>query len=246
VDAKQSAAFAIHVFFRSKHLRLMLTAGLEPLVARARQILQSDDILEKLLLSPPGRPSSFHAAFRKHVVPDLRPLVKARVQERRPQIQAYLDGLAGKVAEFVANHHKQTLHERLNDFSGARHAQLVSLEWRIVTVAEDLLLGDSVVFVELANGAFKPVTEPADALARVYLPIASDRVLVGSPAGKGPDVDATRINQGAAGCSFDAFCAKVGPEKHRLLVSQIRTSTFSVDENAIDRIAKDTIARMTS
>ena len=235
IDPELASDFAIHVFLRSKNFRSMQAAGVEPLVTRIRDILKSGAMVEKLLLS---------GAREAQTDPALQGFIKDRVNKRRPQIQSYLDNLSRMASQLVTNQHRQVLQARLNDLSGTRRAQMLGLQWNVVTTVNDLVLGDSVVFAELTNGTYKPVTEPNDALARIWLPIQCSRVLVGSAPGHDLPPDASRINQGAAACSFDAFCASTGPETHKHLTPLIRTCTFSLDDAAIERVLQNAFARI--
>lgn len=258
VDPVQAAAFAIHVFARSKNLRSMFTAGAEPLMARFREYLRTEGMLERLVesgmrenpglfrekLGIAGVPAWKIAEIEPQITALYPTLAKAFVTKQRHVIDAFLDQFQGQVRDLVADGHRKTLHDRLHDFSGTRSAQLGALKWQTITVQQDLVLGDSVVFVELADGSFKPATEPDDALSRVWLPITAKRVLVGSSHNEEPVIHVPRINHGAAACSFDAFCASEGPDRHASLVPAIRTATFSLDATAIDQIAKEAITKL--
>jgi hypothetical protein len=101
-----------------------------------------------------------------------------------------------------------------------------------------------VICVELANGSFKPVTEPGDKLGRVWLPITSQLILVGTSEETAPAVDADRVNEGAASCSYDAFCASAGPEDFKGLTGRIRTRTFSLTRAQTDKVVDDALGRL--
>ena len=234
----------------------MTTAGLNPLMARCRDILRSEEMLEKLIASGlqsnpemqsrfglSGLPPVIQAEIAGQLTPLFRNLAKAVIATKRPQIELVLDEAVKRISDFVAKAHRDSLEKRLNDFSGTRGTQLKSLKWQTLTTSKRLILGDSVVFCELTNDSFKPVTEPNDTLAHVWLPISSSRILVGSSNGRSIQPDVERINRGAASCSFDAFCAHDGPEAHKSWIPLIRTATFSLDDAALDRIANESIAK---
>jgi hypothetical protein len=166
LNAVEATAFTIHVFFRSKNIRSILTAGLEPLMKRTQAKLNDPQILEELLAS----------GIRQKLEQRLKAAANAEVPRHQttqtlqeisrlsaryfiaaggPQLKAWLDGLQNLVPNFVATAHRSALHERLYDFSGTRIDQLHALRWRIMTTEGPLILGDSVVLTELADGSFK-------------------------------------------------------------------------------------------
>lgn len=258
VDAGRSTEFVVHVLLRSKNIRSMFVAGVEPLMARVMERLKVGDTLERLILSALrddptllqskldslGLPPPGTAELRERLAPILPILVKRILKQQKSALDSFLDGFQSKVAQLVADAQRKTLQDRLHDFSGARAEQLRTLDWQTKTVQGDLILGDSVVFAELSANTFKPFTEPGDSLSKVWLPFSSDRVLVGSPRGETITVDPSRVNIGAASCSFDAFCASKGPDFHSSLVSHIRTSTFSLDDSANEQVANEVLEKL--
>jgi hypothetical protein len=257
LDSHAAAAFAIHLFFRSKNFRSMLTAGLEPLMARSRAMLRNPDILERLIasgvrekskpildaLTLAGIPPSQQTPTLAFIEQNSILLARQFIAKNSSQIENYLEKVLASAAPVVAAAHRKSLSEKLNDLTGSRVEMFKAMHWQILQVDGCLISGDSVVFAELANGSFKPVSEPNDVLAYMWVPISHNRILVGSPNNAPPNVDATRINRGAASCSFDAFCAFKGPNEYASLIPLIRTSTFSLDETAIEQIAQDSISK---
>ena len=183
LDSAGAATFAIHVFFRSKNFRSMLTAGLEALMVRCQAILRNPQILEQLLASgfrqkmkqleqvrvPHHRQKAVATFIEKNSIS----LARKFIDKNRPFIDAIVDGLQSKVADLVAVAHKKALRERLHDFTGSRVGVLKAMHWQLLRINGSLVLGDSVVVAELADGSFKSISEPEDALAHVWIPICT-------------------------------------------------------------------------
>ncbi len=254
VDAGSAATFAVQVFARSKNLRAMITAGIEPMIARATAVVQTTDFQVRMLVGEIRRnPSEFLGRMLSptEIVSALSSpaalerVARFLVERSKPQTEAYLTGFHANVREMVAATHNQSLRDRLADFGGTRRDQLRTMHWHRVTVpSEDLVLGDSVVTVELVDGRFKPVTEPGDELAHVWLPIASGLILMASFSERPPAIDTGNVNRGAASCSFDAFCANQGPTRHETLWRSIRTGTFSLSDKQADQVIADSLQRL--
>lgn len=258
VSAVDAASLIVHVIARSKNLRSTMTAGVRPLVTRCIRMLRSEDHLEKLLiaamradpatllekLGKTGLRPDECSVLAKRLAPLLPALAKEFIRQQSHVIDAFLSTFQAKVAELVAEGHRQTLHARLTDFTGTRVTQLREINWRRKTLSADLILGDSVVFVELEDGTFKPMTEPGDVVAHVWLPLSSRMVLVGSPTSHEPQIDSLRVNLGSASCSYDGFCAAAGPDAYRSLVPRIRTAVFKLNDADVERISNDAVARL--
>jgi hypothetical protein len=185
LDSVEATAFAVHVFFRSKNFRSILTAGLEPLMERAQSRLGDPQILEQLFSSGirqnaeqalkavenAGGLHSNMASNLKYVRENSQLYARQFMATSGRQIKQLLDALQNRVSDFVAAGHRKSLRERLRDFSGTRIEQLQALHWRVMIVDGPLILGDSVVLAELADGSFKSISEPGDDLARVWIPV---------------------------------------------------------------------------
>jgi hypothetical protein len=241
LDVNDAAEFAIHVFFRSKNLRSVLTAGMEKLLPQTLGKLRDPIILERFIAS--GFRRDFLAANPQANVPEdlIKIYAQYAVAASATHFESLFKGLEQRVANIVADAHRKSLSERLTDFRGSRVELFKSLQWAVLKTEKRLVLGDSVAFSELEDGLFKPVTEPQDSVLRVWIPISTNQILVGSRNNKAPILDVEHINRASASCSFDAFCAFDGPREHESMISQIRMATFTLDQAEAERIANECI-----
>jgi len=242
VDARTAAAFAVQVFARSKNLRRMVADGIEPMMSRASAKMQEPEFQVRMLLAEIGRNPTLMAQAMLSGM-GTEEFARSRVRKSLPAALGMLKGSLANVRDAVAEQQNRTLRERL-DFRGSRRDELESLHWFRISLDEVLILGDSVVFAELADGRFKPATEPGDRLGTIWLPMGTHVLLAGTRATSAPTIDAASVNQGAASCSYDAFCSDDGPDAHSELTSLIRTQTFSLEREQMERIVAESLARL--
>ena len=244
VDAGAVSDFAIHVISRAQNLSGQMVEGLNAMRPHMESILSNEMELKRLLLSKlVAHPVAAFVAQQTQAGvlgpnQSLEKFVERFISEHKATLLSLVKQNLDGMDDFVAKAHRNTLEARLEDRTGGRFDQLSSLSWRVADSDKKLILGDSVMFTELDDGNFKPMTEPADPLKAVWLPLSSTRVLIGYQSGRQVEVDATRLNQGAASCSFMAFCAEDGPDMHQGLHKLIRSATFRLDASAAETSVK--------
>lgn len=78
--------------------------------------------------------------------------------------------------------------------------------WFLIEVGSPLLLGDSAcVFETSGTRRFKTLDDHDDDVRRVFLPISSNRLLVGAPTPYKPEIDLRVLNKAIARCSHEFF-----------------------------------------
>jgi hypothetical protein len=78
--------------------------------------------------------------------------------------------------------------------------------WFLVIPTTPIYLGDTVCLFETSGTRrFKPLNDGDDSVQRIFLPLASDRILVGTPYRKSPKVDAVVLNKAIVRCSYEYF-----------------------------------------
>jgi hypothetical protein len=78
--------------------------------------------------------------------------------------------------------------------------------WFLLDVRSLLLLGDSgCIFETDGKRRFRILPDGTDQIKRIYLPISSNRLLIGSATAYRPEVNLAEINKAVARCSFDFF-----------------------------------------
>jgi hypothetical protein len=88
---------------------------------------------------------------------------------------------------------------------GARAEAYAAFKWFLVAAGEPLILGDSVcVFEGDGQRPFRPIDDETSRTKAIFLPISSDRVLVGTT-DKAPSIDAAVLRDACARCSLEFF-----------------------------------------
>lgn len=78
--------------------------------------------------------------------------------------------------------------------------------WFLIRATSPLLLGDSAcVFETGGTRRFKTLNDPDDDVKRIFLPVSSDRLLVGTPTPYRPEIDLRNLNKAIARCSHEFF-----------------------------------------
>lgn len=243
IDSDLAAMFAVQVFARCKSYRSMIADSLEPMMVQANATIRTVDFQTRMLVRAIcENPVWFAIALTSST--SIEDFARQRVEQKHGETLALLRQTESGVRAAVADFQNRAIKERL-DFSGSRRDSLRALHWRRVSVATgEFILGDSVVAAELADGTFKPVHEPADALCRIWLPVSAQQAIVGCVADETPVVDLAIVNLGAAACSYDAFCARSGPETHRGMISAIRTRTLTLTAEQTTAIVEAALKKL--
>ncbi len=147
--------------------------------------------------------------------PKGRRLIEAHLRNN----QGFPHAIDADIDEFVAEMKRQ-LPEAIR---GAMNAAMLNnlrlpiradsyrkLRWHVVFVKDCVLLGDTVIVAETAGQRrFKPLDDRGDHIHRIYLPIAADRLLVGSHGRECPKISERELNQVLARCSYEFFLSSI-------------------------------------
>ena len=133
------------------------------------------------------------------------------IQSQRAEITQSLD-------QIVKQAHIKTLLKNL--VPEPRVDYYNQLYWYVRRSTEPLILGDVCCLFRVANSRYVSIAGPADGLDRVYLPIASDCVVVGSPKDEVPDIKVSELNEASARVSRNFFISAISSDE------MIRLSNF--------------------
>lgn len=104
-----------------------------------------------------------------------------------------------------------------------------------VIVSKGVILGDSMVIYQVeSERSFKTVVDENDVVNAVILPIASDKVLVGSK--KGYRFDINMLRSAVAECSYDFFIASNKNSENLDLVTKISKNSYLLLEKDYQKI----------
>ena len=135
------------------------------------------------------------------------------------------------VADSIKSGHIKALRENVN--SGIRVEVFESFHWELQLCDFDLVLGDSgTVFESVQHQRFIPLCE-LDDIAKVILPLSSNRALIGQRDTFTLDKITPQINQHLARCSCEQFVASSHSDEFRKLVPLIGADVALVPETMI-------------
>lgn len=113
--------------------------------------------------------------------------------------------------------------------------------WFTVRSPLPLILGDSVCIFETSGPRrFRPIDLDATELQRIYLPISSDAVLVGTRTSKKPVVDFARLNKAAARCSCEFFVSSRQLSMDSHLIRGLGLWAGVLNDSEVKDLLKDT------
>lgn len=87
-----------------------------------------------------------------------------------------------------------------------RAATYAQFRWLLIRPTAPVYLGDTVCLFETSGTRrFKPLDDGDDQVQRIFLPLAPDRILAGTPYKKSPRVDPAVLNKAIVRCSYEFF-----------------------------------------
>lgn len=138
----------------------------------------------------------------------------------------------------VANAQRKSLGEALAPAQRVEH--MTEFTWRIVHVA-GLILPDCVAIAYDPDGIASPLMLAGlDTLSSIFVPLSSERLLIGSRTGAVP-VPAD-LSEASAGCSWDFFVARERTPELEVLCDTLRSRVASYLDDLVDGAILDAVA----
>jgi hypothetical protein len=192
--------------------RILLGFFLRDLIRR----LCNKDVLEGILRGPAGRrcltelltSHGMSVEQAESALPLIEPHLSEIVEAGMPNLPKCADAFwriaEARIPETIRNAQITAL--SVDPTLPGRAKLYRDFNWHIFITEKPLILGDTVCVFEGRRGErrFKVLDEPGDT-CRVYMPICSDRVLVGTPYQAKPKIDISRLNKAIARCSYEYF-----------------------------------------
>jgi len=250
-DPILTARFVQHLIFRSKYFRSVFSDALTQMMQTAvKQMLQPDKLRpflrEMICRHVEQLVDKGEVAHGQSLTTEQRNLATFFVRTQGPAladeflhtqwptIECAFETIVRLVPQLVAAGHQNALRKHLGDMSGPREDQLRRLHWTIHLSQIPLVLGDTCAFSELADRTFAPLPDKGTAISRVFVPIATDRFLMGSEHLEPPAP--IQVIRGAVRCSFDSFCATSDSAEFRRFQSEIGISSMPLPPSELQRI----------
>lgn len=151
------------------------------------------------------------------------------------------NGITANSDEWAKSGHIKALSG--NVVSTARVEQLCGLEWYLCNVDRHIILGDigCVFAVDDAKTVYRSLFFEKDTLIAAYLPIAYNRLVIGTSIPGFPSVDNNQINSIIAAKSIDFFISNMRDETSQHLSNLIGTDADLLSEESIEKKVEEMI-----
>lgn len=121
-----------------------------------------------------------------------------------------------------------------------RAADYQNLKWYVRRANTDLILGDSGCFFEIdEKKGYRPLNDRFDTIRHVYLPISTNRMLVGCAEEAPPELDEVSLNNAAASCSRDFFIGNKQSTDWIELQTSVRKTASLLSQDDVDQMLND-------
>lgn len=213
------AKFVAHFMVRTGALREMFVASSDYLIDKLQQHVEDGTLLDRIL---PG--------------------LSSMSQTLRPILDQYLATLRQSNPTAARESHNRSLASHVAPPN--RVAELAKLNWFLdVRPTETLILGDVGPVVAIDQlPIWKALPEPGDVLRAVYVPIASDRLLVGAATAQPSRDSFDAVNRISAAASVREFFASRSTATEREYQQIIGTEARLIPPSDLDKIVAELIA----
>jgi hypothetical protein len=259
ISDPQIPYFVAHCSVRTRHLRESAIGLVEEILDELRRLLNRNEVIYALMSKELGRSGSARAGVESAllatgtdpaelgaVINKMRKSMSAVVASLDPSIA---DGVKVGIEAYVAEARsllpaiirKSFIDGMSRDFDlWERVEQYGRFCWHVVSADETLILGDTIVIFETGGKLrFKPFADGSDDVRVIYLPIASDRLLVGSLNRSTPGVNVESLNEAISRCSFEFFVSSRELSMESNLASDIGRWSGLMTRKATIRILRE-------
>jgi hypothetical protein len=240
VDSDLIPEMVAHLCVRTRHIRNSTARLFEEITQSVVQELSCDQVMARIVANALRRPGAnrdgFQAAAFDAGGNELlgavqsrkgRAIVEAHLRddpefngEMKRRFNELIAGIGEKVHEAVKRGCNDAM--RKNVRVPKRAESYRDLRWHVLESDIPLLLGDTVIVLETSGARrFKPLDGRGDHIHRLYLPISSSRVLIGSYCRDCPRIMAQVLNQLIVRCSDEFFLSSVPLEIEDPLIAEI-------------------------
>ena len=250
LDDERIPSLITHLTFRTRFLRQSMLDTLSILIDSVHSNLRDEETLRKMIWQDPriqhllrtelaGR--GVEESHMEKAIALLEPHFP-KVVELVPECSQLIDELVRKASSEIPRAIRAahiTALTKLPD-EDARAESYAKLNWFIVLVKSPLFLGDTACIYETTGQRwFTPIHETRDALAKVLLPVAHDRLIVGTPLSTCPTIDALSINKAVTRCSYEYFIGPVQLQPESSLLKSIGRWSGILGDSDVDKISAE-------
>lgn len=255
VSSTQIAQLLSHLTIRSKAIRGEFEASSEYLLNKFWEVMKDRNWVIAAVRRQIENEPSIITKELKRIGIDSRILLDEKVikeavinsiDKAYPQMMVSLTNLYSQdiAKNKLKPQIKKSLIEAMNKSTAPpiRVETLADLDFCVMPYESDnLILGDSMVFYKIESGnPYKILPDKKDNIEQVYLPLASNSVLVGTKEGVKvqPPTDLKKI---IAQCSFEFFISNHKSEQNSLIANSIGEFSSVISNNEIDKIVSEVL-----
>lgn len=261
-DSSLAGELVTHLTVRNAHFRKATSVGGAGMFEVMGHALGNEDTARVLMGVAGDEPSEMFTAQLPEMWAKYGPLlalagiteeqfnalafqaVKANFSSFQAEIAAPLkqtfSNIVEKVPEIAANAQRRSLTESLTPKK--RVDRLAEYSWRTIETAEPVVLPDCVaVGVDTVDGILPLMLADLDQTDTVFMPLASNRLLIGSLNGAF-EVPAN-INEMFASCSWDFFVARDHTPELEGYCPLLRTASETYMSGSVEGVIEESLAK---
>lgn len=259
-DPETAAAFVTHLAVRNDNFRKAATSAGTAMIEGVADQFASADATRAILGLDRDDPDSPFAQELAQAMEQYRPLiamlgmddatfqqwalamVRANFDNYHRETQGPMDEavetMLAAVPGVAADAQRKSLGETL--VPAQRVQRMAAFHWRVVHPAQPVILPDCVAMATDAEDlAYPLMLADLDTLKAVFLPLAADRLLIGSPAAAVPIL--SELNAAFADCSWDFFVARDRTPSLEALRDTLRSRVASHLDGLVDSAILDAV-----
>lgn len=223
VSDPQIPALVTHLTLRTRPLRQWAVETADSMLQTLQEHLSQEEVFHEALLRRVTREGAFRDKVRAHLISNgialdldlamahIKPRLLEVIAEQMPSfvhdfrnhVDEYISMARSKLPDAVRTGVIDSMSRNLSALQ--RPEAFAKYNWFVLRTDSAILLGDTVcLFATTGERHFKPLEEP-NKVHRVYLPLANDCLLVGTPFKSAPRVDFQLLNKAVARCSYKFF-----------------------------------------
>jgi hypothetical protein len=258
-DTQSASEFVTHLVVRNDHLRKFMASAGTTMFDGFAGAMADQETAKSLLGLGGDKPSEMFTEKMDEMFSTYGPMIgllgmskeqftdwafqhsKANFGEFHAEmtgpLQAAFAEATGELAEKTADAHRRSLDNSLSP--EPRVEKMKEYEWRVVHMESPLALPDCVAVAFDAKGdAFPLMLAETDEAETIFVPLASDRLLVGSKQPADVPVD---LNDVFAACAWDFFVAGVRTPDFEARRNKIRSRTGKYVNDTIDDVISEAL-----
>ncbi len=261
-DPAVAAELVTHLTVRNDHFRKATSTGGADLIEGMTEVLGNEDSARVLMGIAGDKPSEMFAAelpklweqfgpmfslmgmtqaqFNEFAFQSIKSNFSTFHAEMLGPLRETFGGMIAKIPDVAADAQRRALTENLTP--PKRVDRLVQFQWRTVETGEPVVLPDCVaVGIDAENGVLPLMLADLDKTDTIFMPLASNRMLVGS-LGECPELP-QNINEVFASCAWDFFVARDRKPELEALRNRLRTTSDSFMCGTVNEVIEESLAK---